>query len=349
MSAIAKVIEAFPLGRSNEELFLLCGAVFNSQKRIEILAELDVLQRGGVICKGRDGKWRPAAIQRSASGEKRVAFTESHPDHAMHAAPASFYQKSLVSVPADAIKTKLTAKPDEIVRYWRSALRSDPRGKITTRPDLHRVDWHMVVGQGPIINDGGTRIDVPLDGLGPEFRQALLRREAIDASLAIGWPISISKKSGMPVIRPIGLFSASWRREDGSLMVDIEDPDVLVNPDWLTGAARELGYSRAEMPLFFSSEEGNALDFPDFVQRLREVAAGHIVGRLSGELPKASIDPSVSGIHDAVALFLPGESSFTAGASADLDKIAGWSKEDLSRTALAPCLVWTGGRKARHR
>ncbi|NEV15221.1 DUF559 domain-containing protein [Rhizobium sp. SEMIA 4088] len=44
------------------------------------------------------------------------------------------------------------------------------------------------------------------------------------------------------------------------------------------------------------------------------------------------------GIHDIAALFLPTDTTFTAGAVRDLDTIAAWPKEKLATTALAPIL-----------
>lgn len=50
------------------------------------------------------------------------------------------------------------------------------------------------------------------------------------------------------------------------------------------------------------------------------------------------IDPQAQGIFDAAALFLPEDSSFTAGAVRDLDAIAEWPEAQLARSALAPLL-----------
>ena len=59
MSVVLRTIEAFPRGRTTEQLSALLGASFNHTKKVALLAELDVLLRDGKVVKGRDGKWRP--------------------------------------------------------------------------------------------------------------------------------------------------------------------------------------------------------------------------------------------------------------------------------------------------
>lgn len=352
MQSVFRTIEAFPRGRTTEELMVLSGAAFEADRRMAILAELDGLQADGRVIKGRDGKWRPLkVVARSASAgqEKSEGAAEAAVDADLMAAPAII--RGLAGEHAndteDGVNTETSLiEPAALIRYWRSALRSDPRGRTTTRPDLHGVDWHLFAGQGPLVDVDreATTVSIDLDALGSEFRQALLRRDGEDNAVAIGWPLAVGRKAGMPVIRPVGLFSAIWERVDGRLVLTIGDLDVLVNPDWLSGAAREMGWSRAELPEIFATEEGAPLAHDDFVQRLRETAAGHFRGRLTGDVLAGRIDPAMVGIHDAAAVFLPGESSFTARASADLDRIATWSNEALSQTALAPVLglEWTG-------
>lgn len=346
VQSIFRTIEAFPKGRTTEELIVLCGAAFQPGQRLAILAELDSLQQEGRAIKGRDGRWRTlkSAVRQTADPKRDGPSSAASEQEYLVAAPAVI--SALVDSQGSDEPVDLPCAQDDrlspvaILRYWRSALRSDPRGRITTRPDLHRVDWHLIAGQGPVVqsDDAGTMITIDLDALGSEFRQALLRRDGEDAALAVGWPLAVGRKSGLPVVRPVGLFSATWDRLGGRLVVKIGDNDVLVNPDWLVGAAREMGWSRTELPEIFSSEEGAPLPLEDFLQRLREAAAGHVRGRLTGDILAAHLDPSSVGIHDAAALFLPGESSFTSRASADLDKITTWSEETLSQTALAPLL-----------
>lgn len=353
MLNVFSTIEAFPRGRTTEELFVLCGVTFQGDRRIAILAELDALLRDGRVIKGRDGKWRPLNVvnrsKSSSTGNPGSGTAMTQLGEELTAAPALIHAEYDAGDERsqDASNAASSAiDPSALIKYWRSALRSDPRGRTTTRPDLHAVDWHLFAGQGPLadIDRQATTISINLDALGSDFRQALIRRDGEDNAVAIGWPLSVGRKAGTPVVRPIGLFSARWERLNEKLNLTIGDLDVLVNPDWLFGAAREMGWSREELPEIFATGEGTPLAHDDFVQRLREAAAGHFRGRLTANVLAARLDPSVIGIHDAAAIFLPGESSFTARASGDLDKIATWPTSTLAQTALAPLLglKWTG-------
>ncbi|GGH63644.1 hypothetical protein GCM10011341_38900 [Frigidibacter albus] len=207
-------------------------------------------------------------------------------------------------------------------------------------PDRHGAQWVLATGTGPLTpgDDSRRTLSFQLDSLPAEFRQALLRREANEMTLAVGWPIMVGRKSGVPVIWPVGLLAAEWSRTGGTLRVAIEADDVLVNPDWLEGAARTAGWRRSELSEVFDATDGVGLRAEDFLNRLREAAAGHLRGRVNGLQMAAQIDLSAGGIYDIAALFLPTESTFTAGAVRDLDAIGSWPLDRLGRTALAPVL-----------
>jgi hypothetical protein len=257
------------------------------------------------------------------------------------ASPARFQSRRIeetaVEIPGD---QDGPADARALLRYWRSALRADPRGAITQMPERHGVDWHLISGAGPVAPDGqnSMSISVPLYGLAPDFRQALLRRQDNELSFAIGWPISVGSRSGVPAIWPVGLFAAEWRRTETHLEISIESEDTLINPDWLRHAARTMGWRQGDLRGVFADGEGAGLTATDFLPRLREAAAGHVRGGITGERLLGQIDPSPLGIYDIAGIFLSNDSSFTAGAVRDLDAIAAWPVERLARTALAPVL-----------
>ncbi len=56
MSIVRRTIEAFPKGRTTEQLWMLLGSAFDHDKKIAVLAELDALSEARRIVKGRDGK-----------------------------------------------------------------------------------------------------------------------------------------------------------------------------------------------------------------------------------------------------------------------------------------------------
>ncbi|MGP9805932.1 AAA domain-containing protein [Paracoccus sp. NSM] len=157
-------------------------------------------------------------------------------------------------------------------------------------------------------------------------------------TLAVGWPIMVGRQSGAPAIWPVGLLAAEWTRSTNCLRVTIDEDDVLVNPAWLEGAARAFGWKKAELAEILSSTDGVGLRTEEFLLKLREVAAKHLRGRIAGHQLASHINTEAGGVYDIAALFLPTESTFTAGAVRDLDAIGSWSVERLSRTALAPVL-----------
>lgn len=344
MSIVQRTVEAFPRGRTTEELVVLLDAAFDDAKRSAILAELQVLTQSGVIRLERNGRWMSAAPPRASDNRSAGASTTPIPKTEMDvlfAVPGRIAQERLPEESETADEgTVASADPHALLRYWRSALRSDPRGAISQAPDRHGSQWVLATGTGPLKPEDGWRcvLSFELESLPADFRQALLRREANEMTLAVGWPIMVGRKSGVPVIWPVGLLAAEWSRSDRTLRVSIEADDVLVNPDWLEGAARTAGWQKSELSEVFAATDGVGLRSDDFLIRLREAAARHLRGRITGQQMVSQIDLSATGIYDVAALLLPTESTFTAGAVRDLDTIGTWPVDRLARTALGPVL-----------
>jgi hypothetical protein len=186
--------------------------------------------------------------------------------------------------------------------------------------------WHLISGQGNFSPDGSSflRLSIELDALAPDFRAALVKREANENTLAIGWPLALGRRSGVPVIWPVGLIAAEWRRNSGYLEIDVSADDVLVNPDWLRNAARMTGWQAKDLESVFAEADGVGLGAEDFLSRLRDAAATQTRSKITGEWITSELDPNSQGIFDAAAIFLPEDSSFTAAAVRDLDAIAEW-------------------------
>ncbi|MBY6143841.1 AAA family ATPase [Mameliella alba] len=140
----------------------------------------------------------------------------------------------------------------------------------------------------------------------------------------------------MPVVQPVGLFAAQWRRDADSLVVTIATDDILVNPDWIKDASRASGWSAKDLSRLFADED--ELRSGVFLEKVRDAVASQVNGTLTGRDLKFEVDCDVAGIFDAAGLFLPSENSFTAGAARDLEAIADWSDDKLRSTALAPIL-----------
>lgn len=337
MSVILRTIQSFPRGRTTEEILALLGTGFDRSARMATLAELDSLTAEGRVRLLPNGRWVPTGpISRRSPTD--TAARQDPGSERLRAAP---FQRFAHDVPGNTEQDEADRiDPKALLRYWRSALRADPRGAITEAKDRHGTSWHLVSGKGPLVPSSGQEVllTLPLDGLSHDFRTALLRREGHENALAVGWPIAVGRKSGVAAIWPVGLLSAQWQRRDLMLEIRIAADDMLVNPDWIKGAARGSGWTGDSLSAVFEGADGVGLEADEFLSRLREAMAKGIQGKITGDWLSGEINPEAQGIFDAAALFLPDDSSFTAGAVRDLDTIATWSDEKLATTALGPIL-----------
>lgn len=339
MSLILKTIFAFPRGRTTEELLVLVGAGFSHDKRVAALAELEEHARNGLIERGRDGRWRQCHARPTVgTGQTADRFTPKNAltSDVLVAASASFVLHT-VAGEDEGVETETRIAPAALLRYWRSALRADPRGATTQVADKHGVEWALISGRGPLVPgaDQALTVNLALEAINPAFREALVRREGNENALAIGWPMSVARNGGVPVFRPVGLFAARWERRNGKLVLEVDADDVLVNPDWVRAAARTTGWRHDGLADLFDATDGAGLRAQDFVDRLRDAVASQVRGRIMGQDLASQLDVNAQGIFDSAAIFLPTDSSFTAGAARDLDRIATWPQDRLARSSLA--------------
>ncbi|PZM07962.1 AAA domain-containing protein [Rhizobium tubonense] len=343
MSVLLRTISAFPTGRTTNELFALLDVDFDPRRRTEIYAELSALSASGKVSKGRDGRWRPIATARNQAiqvSPVNGADDVKADDKLLLPVHATFKSSPAKAIEVDATEAAINFDPNALLRYYRSALRSDPRGAISQVDDRHAVQWQLFTGMGPLTPEDGQilTISIVLEDLPDEFRKALVKREANEQTLAVGWPIAIGKKQGVPVVWPVGLISAEWTRSTAHLEISIDTDDIVVNPDWIKGSARGANWNESGLREVFTQAEGLGFRRDDFLSRLKEAVAGAFRGSISGQQMRIELDPATAGIYDIAALFLPTDSTFTAGAVRDLDTIATWAPERLALTALAPIL-----------
>ncbi len=338
-SVILRTIQAFPRGRTTEELLVLLGVSFDPSARTATLAELERFATEGRIRRTAIGRWVPAVPpSRQAVPQQGQLLSQT----TLRAAPFQRHSRDVSASEETEEARRVNSKA--LLRYWRSALRADPRGAITEVTDRHGEVWHLISGKGPLVPETGKELvlSLPLDGISPAFRTALLKREGEENALAIGWPLAIGRRSGVTAIWPVGLLSAEWQRNDGQLEILVSADDIMANPDWIKGSARSSGWSPEKLGKIFDGVDGVGLAAEDFVARLREAMAGGLRGKISGDWLAGEIDAEKQGIVDAAALFLPDDSSFTAGAVRDLDSIAMWEDARLAQTALGPILGLDG-------
>ena len=338
------MVRAFPRGRTTEELLVLVGAGFSHDKRLAAIAELDQLLRDGLVEKAHDGRWRAKRMNFAAdarSAARAGLHNDADTETLIHAAAATFVSAPLPVEQFDAENAREESiDAQALLRYWRSALRADPRGAITQVLDKHGIEWSLISGQGPI--DPGEnrfmRISIDLAAIDPAFQEALVRREGHENALAVGWPMAVGRRGGVPIFQPVGMFAAAWKREAETLVLTVDADDVLVNPEWVRSAARASGWNRGDLADLFSADDGLGLRTDDFVEKVRGAVASQIRGSVVGEDLASQLDSSAQGIYDSAAIFLPTDSSFTAGAARDLDTIATWPRERIARTALGEVL-----------
>ncbi len=328
-------------------MLVLVGAGFSHDKRVSALAELDELLRTGRVERGRDGRLRakinPGVDQRTPGETDRDANGPSDPD-VIIAAPASFARTPVgADMETEQEDSPGFFDPQALLRYWRSALRADPRGATTQVGDKHGIEWALISGRGPISPSADENLTLALDleAVNPAFREALVRREGNENALAVGWPMAVARRGGVPIFLPVGLLVATWERTEGNLLLRIEADDVLVNPEWIKSAARLSGWNRGDLGDQFERGDGMGLRAGEFVDKLRDAVASQIKGRINGEDLASQLDANSQGIFDSAAIFLPTDSSFTAGSARDLDTISTWPAERLSRSALAPIFGMT--------
>lgn len=344
MSLMLKMVHAFPRGRTTEELLVLAGASYIHDKRIAALTELDQLARDGLVEKSSDGRWRAKQVRRldnTVTPGKRPNASIGSPEELIHAANAKFSVEAALSTPFGSEDQNADdVDQGAILRYWRSALRADPRGATTQVLDKHGIEWTLISGRGPVSpsEDQRLRISINIGALAPSFLEALVRREGNENALAVGWPMAVGRKSGVPIFQPVGMLAANWQRQGDTLELSIDADDVLVNPDWVRSAARESGWTRDALADLFFVNDGLGLRAEDFAEKIRSSVASQVRGNIVGEDLASHLDVSTRGIFDSAAIFLPTDSSFTAGAARDLDTIATWPEERISRTALGAAL-----------
>jgi very-short-patch-repair endonuclease len=343
-SLVMSILKAFPNGRTTGQLMADLDATFRSARRRAAVAELRALVAGGEIVLDRDRRWRSvrdvARARPDHAGEVPGARQSGWEGAQLRAVPARFSAEPATVAPEPAGDAPVPPGADKLLRYYRAALRSDPRGAVEQVTDAHGVQWQLLCGRGVWWPEDGraARIAIRLDDLPADLRRALARRSDDEKSLALGWPIDMRRKMGVPVALPAGLLTAEWAYGEGRLVLRIATDGMAVNPAWTKAAASSLGWEPGALAGALGGTDGAPLSLPLFRERLREAAAGAGDPDLPGTRLRETVDPAREGLIDALALFLPTEASFTAGAVRDLDAIASREEERVAGTALGALL-----------
>jgi very-short-patch-repair endonuclease len=326
-------------GLRTEALAHLLDIEGDLSERRELINDLAKWTRDGLLRRERDGRWKWIV---GPGGEGRPPPkpgpdpkpTGPITDRILLAAPGV---ARFSSAPA-AAPVPDKGSPDIDIRsllaYYAAALRSDVRGSVEVLPEKHGVSWQLVSAIGAWWPGDGdqAKLQIALDVLPPTFREALERR-AGENSIAVGWPLSVGRSTGVDVVRPVGLLAATFLRTDHLLEISLERPDVVANPSWLQGEAGGLGWTKSALEDRLSCSGGQALNVSAFSRITREAAASSVLGSLDPARSIERLDLSQRGLHDAIAIFLPTEPSMTRHAVRDIDTVRGWSDTKIDATA----------------
>ena len=221
-----------------------------------------------------------------------------------------------------------------MLRYYEATQKNDPRGAIRQFVDRHEQDYQLFHTTGEWWEGTGS-LRIAADDLPPTFREALTRRK--EDPIAIGWPLGLRDLDGVPTVLPLGLLSAEAVLADGILRISLAELDIVTNPEWVVQAAKNSRWTRRELDALLLQPE--AIDVPEFGERLANIFATMVSGPLRPGHLLSSLEIGAAGIHNAAALFLPSDATFTKGAARDLAALAATPPARLRNTALAALLL----------
>jgi len=220
-----------------------------------------------------------------------------------------------------------------LLSYYESTLRLDPRGSIEQFADRHGTQFQLFRAAGNWWHEAA--LEIAEDALPATLREALARRN--DRVLALGYPLSVFEEDSVTTLLPALLIPARWAFADGQWRVSVADDAPSLNPRWLKLMARR---SRQRQEVLAQRILGDdpAPALTTLVDNLSRALATHLAqplrpGELAGHCSTAQ-----EGIHNAAALFLPDESSFTRAAADDVARMAGWEEEARRACALGAML-----------
>ena len=334
MSLLLRTIKSYPKGKLAEELIYLLDSDCDPQKRISVFSEITELENKNLIMRGEDGKWRGCFHYASKAAPEASEPTEGYLN-AMHGKFELLSESTSPNLGGE-ISDQVDIK--NLVRYFKAAVRADPRGALGAIPESHGTKWQLVSGSLPQpvsdLDAQFVKLRLSLDRLPSTFRQALMRRDEVDKSITLGWPMCTGMDRSAPKIWPIGLFSGHYERTDTELLIEFDLQNVFVNPLWARENHREIGWSHKQLQDLFQISSAIPVNVNDFVSKLREAAAGHYDRTLSGQILVEKVSVNVDKIWDAFGVFLNDDSSFNKGIIDDYKSFDGLTAEDFDQTAV---------------
>lgn len=310
--------------------------------------DLAAWARSGLAYRKRDGRWiwvEGNELVATNPGTETSTGQDSNAARRLFAVPGRSRiedERQNGEGPSETTEERPVSEPDvrALLEYYAAGLRTDTRGSVYQLPEKHGQGWQLIELVGSWWPERGqtATLEILLDNLPAQFRQALDRR-GDDGSVAVGWPLSIGKKEGLEVVRPVGLLAGEFRRSDDLLIIGLLRSDTIVNPDWLAEEAGKAGWGKIAMGQRLSGPPHAAYALPEFGWALREAAATLAIGSLQPGRAQESLDLATPGIQNCIGLFLPEDISMSKAAARDIEAIRGWSDTDIYSSALAPLLA----------
>lgn len=324
------------------------GLSGNVAGRRDLGNDLAAWARSGLAYRQRDGRWiwvEGNELVGPHPGTETSTGQDSNAARRLFAVPGRSRvedERQNGEGPSDTTEEGPLSEPDvrALLEYYAAGLRTDTRGSVYQLPERHGKAWQLIELVGSWWPEQGqtATVEILLENLPAEFRQSLDRR-GDDGSIAVGWPLSIGRKEGLEVVRPVGLLAGEFRRSDDRLIIDLLRSDTLVNPDWLTEDAGTAGWGKNALGQRLSGPPNAAYALSEFAWALREAAATLVIASLQPGRAQESLDLATPGIQNCIGLFLPEDISMSKAAARDIEAIRGWSDTDIYSSALAPLLT----------
>lgn len=336
---IRHLLRLYPRGATDAQLIWRLGAWGLRLSASELLSGLSELAERGEIIRSPSGRWQNVAPQQSSSNPDPDRSASGTPDGTvLYAVRATWDPLPQISGSDERADKRESGEPGSprlppwprLARYYAATQRKDPRGTIAEFSDRHGQCWQLLQMRGAWWDD--TVLRVPMPNLPERLRESVSRRGAIPA--AIGWPISIFREASGLEISPALLVPVEFAVEGDTLKIEVRRAEPAANPGWLRKTCRRAGMTQDELLSNLSSEGGES-GLGAIGSRLRHTLARQGGARLQPGSLEGEIRLDQEGLHNVAALFLPEDATFTRGVARDLETLATWRDENMSRTALA--------------
>ena len=333
--ALRSILALSPKGRTTLQFVRLLEQASVRASRPEVLAALDEMRRRRQVTIDHSGHWQVRGTHpqsRLPDDAEPPAPRDPEADAFLHAvctvvhSAAEVAEDDVFEDMADAVGPPPVG---DLLSYYEATQKSDPRGAIGQEADQHEQEFQLFQGTEQWWSPSSV-IAIELGDLPPTFRHALSKRNG--DGLVIGYPLATLVEDGVCDIYPVGLMSASLSRTGYIFNVTPRTAGIVLNPVWIQAAGRDMARSAKALVQQLDAAEG--LAFEDFHERLSDCMADQLSDRLAPDNLAGSIDSAVTGIHNAAAVFLPAETSFTKESAADLGQLARMPASALEGTAL---------------